>query len=277
MLGRMLRQLVGGRRRASQDARAAVIESLAKLKRAHERAPLEDHLRILFEGIDLGGRALLEITQQAIAESQSHIPPLKALHRRFTALSLGRYFLYSLGLEGRRAECGVYSGCSALTLCLAARGARPGFDGTGFHLVDSFAGLSEPDSADAFVSGDGGGSQAAGPLVPEGKFAISSEYAKAALRAFPGVVIHQGWIPEVLAELPEGPWSFVHVDVDLHLPTRACLEYFFARLCEGGVIVCDDYGSQIFPGARRAWDEFCEANGIPFVVLPTGQSVLLGG
>ena len=43
----------------------------------------------------------------------------------------------------------------------------------------------------------------------------------------------------------------------------------------GGVIVCDDYGALLFPGARRAWDQYCEQNGLHFVVLDTGQSVIL--
>ncbi len=271
----MLRELFGGRSRAAQSARAAAADRLSRLKQVHGRAPLDDHLRILFEGVQLGGRPLLDLTAQAIEASGSLIPPLKVLHRRFSALCLARYFVHSLGLEGRRAECGVYSGCSALTLCLAAKGAMPGFDGYGLHLVDSFAGLSEPGAADAFVPEGGSDAHAAGPFMPEGNFSIASDHARKALADFPGVTFHEGWIPQVLAELPEGPWSFVHVDVDLYEPTRACLEHFHPRLCRGGVIVCDDYGSQIFPGARRAWDEFCEANDIGFVVLPTGQSVIL--
>jgi hypothetical protein len=41
------------------------------------------------------------------------------------------------------------------------------------------------------------------------------------------------------------------------------------------VIVCDDYGAPRFPGATRAWDEYCERQQIPYVVLDTGQSIIL--
>jgi hypothetical protein len=41
------------------------------------------------------------------------------------------------------------------------------------------------------------------------------------------------------------------------------------------VIVCDDYGAPFFPGASRAWDRYCGEHDVPFVVLPTGQSVIL--
>jgi O-methyltransferase len=67
----------------------------------------------------------------------------------------------------------------------------------------------------------------------------------------------------------------VHVDVDLYEPTRACLEYFYPRMAAGGIILCDDYGTPAFPGARRAWLEFCEGAKLGFIALPTGQSVLV--
>jgi len=66
----------------------------------------------------------------------------------------------------------------------------------------------------------------------------------------------------------------VHIDVDLHEPTLACLEYFYPRLTSG-VIICDGYGSRLFPGARKAWEAYCDANGIVFVTLESGQSILV--
>ena len=41
------------------------------------------------------------------------------------------------------------------------------------------------------------------------------------------------------------------------------------------MIVCDDYVAPLFPGAQRAWDRFCKQENLPFVVLDTGQSVIL--
>ena len=67
----------------------------------------------------------------------------------------------------------------------------------------------------------------------------------------------------------------MHIDVDLYEPTRGCLEYFYPRLVEGGVMICDDYGAPLYPGAHKAWDEYCGQNDIAYVVLDTGQSVLI--
>ena len=51
-------------------------------------------------------------------------------------------------------------------------------------------------------------------------------------------------------------FSFVHIDVDLYQPTLDCLEFFFPKLVSGGIIVCDDYNSSQFPGAKNAWDYY---------------------
>jgi len=125
------------------------------------------------------------------------------------------------------------------------------------------------------VRGENGAEILVPPVFREGHFRTDFAQVQAAFADFPGVVFHKGWIPDVLATLPEARWSFVHVDVDLYEPTRACLEFFLPRLVPGGVLVCDDYGAPTFPGAARAWDEVCEGEGIPFVELPTGQAVIL--
>ncbi len=95
------------------------------------------------------------------------------------------------------------------------------------------------------------------------------------LAAFPDAALLKGWVPDVFAELPETKWAFVHLDLDLYEPTLAGLEYFWPRLVPGGVIVNDDYLSDLFPGAGIAWDEFCAAHGVGSAVLDTGQAAIL--
>jgi len=150
----------------------------------------------------------------------------------------------------------------------------PGYAGEGLHLIDSFEGISQPSDEDAFDARGKDGSLVR-TAVPQGALSAPVDVVRQSMRDFPKVSLHQGWIPGVFQQLPDTRWAFVHIDVDLHEPTRDCLEYFFPRLNPGGVIVCDDYGSPLFPGARRAWDSFCEKNGVPFVMLDTGQSVIL--
>ena len=73
--------------------------------------------------------------------------------------------------------------------------------------------------------------------------------------------------------MPERGWAFVHLDVTLYEPTLAALEYFYPRLNTGGVIICD--GSIFCPGAKKAWDEFCDKRALPFVVLGNRESILI--
>jgi hypothetical protein len=47
------------------------------------------------------------------------------------------------------------------------------------------------------------------------------------------------------------------------------------KAAHGGAIVCDDYGAATFPGARRAWVRYCALHDVSYVVLDTGQSVIL--
>ncbi|NJN39930.1 MAG: hypothetical protein HC807_02355 [Gammaproteobacteria bacterium] len=241
----------------------------------HEAAPLDAHLGILYGNLRFAGGPTLALIDRAIAESSSSVPPLKAIHRRASALNLMQYFLHARALGGGMAECGVFTGCSALACCLAAQAVDASYDGTGFHLIDSFAGLSAPGKEDRIAVSPELGIGFAAPEIPPDNLAAPVHYIRQSMKPFPGVAIHEGWIPAVFAELPEIGWAYVHVDVDLHGPTLATLEYFYPRLVARGVLICDDYGAPTFPGARRAWHAFCDGNQLPFVVLPTGQAVLM--
>jgi O-methyltransferase len=259
VLLRFLRDVFRAPSAGSGDAR----QRMHKIAEVHARAPMAKHVEILFGSVAAGGVPLPELVERAHAGSDARTPPLKTLRRHAATQYLCSYFAHARALPGRWAECGVFRGTSALSLCLAARGEDPAFDGAGLHLVDSFEGLSAPSAWDGAQAGDGN------------RFSAPLDVAQTALREFPGARFHKGWIPQVLASLPEATWSFVHVDVDLYEPTLGCLDYFFPRLVPGGVIICDDYGAPTFPGAERAWDRFCGERGLPFVVLPSGQSVLL--
>ena len=243
---------------------------------AHARAPLDLHVPVLFGDVRIGSRPFEDIMREAVEATGLLVPPLKAIRRRQATLNLIRYFRHARTLPGRWAECGVFAGTTALALCLAARAEDPAFDGRGLHLVDSFEGLSALREEDMRLTPRADGSSVATP-PPQSRdnFAAPVEVARRALGAFSAAQLHKGWIPQVLDGLPEDRWSFVHVDVDLYEPTLACLEYFFPRMSPGGVIACDDFGSAAFPGAKRAWMKFCDTAGLGYVVLPTGQSVLV--
>jgi O-methyltransferase len=276
MLLRVLKSIFSGSDgRATPPPRVELPhEASVRIGAVHARAPMGRHLDIALGGMRIGEHELRALSDRCLAETEATAPPLKALRRPLAAYFLARYFLYAMDLGGAYAECGVFRGTTALFLCRAARTRLPGYAGEDLHLIDSFEGLSRPSDED-YIDDHAADGSVVRAAVPQGSLSAPAEFARRALRDFPAASIHPGWIPAVFEGLPEKRWAFLHIDVDLHEPTLECLEYFYPRLVAGGVILCDDYGSQLFPGARRAWDSFCEDNDVPFVVLDTGQSVLL--
>ena len=266
-----LRRTEAPRPRAQASADRSPVAHLARLNAAHAASPLETHLDIVHGALRIGEHDLTDLVRRCLRESGASVPPAKAFHRPLASYFLAQYFLYALGIAGARAECGVYAGTSTLLLCRAAQTRDRAYAGEDLHLIDSFEGLAAPADQDRFEAADGTLEAA----MEKGGLAAPLDLVRNTFRDFPEVSFHRGWIPEVFSDLPATPWSFVHLDVDHYEPTHAGLAFFYPRLAPGGVIVCDDYGAPTFPGARRAWDRYCEANGVPYVVLDTGQSVIL--
>ena len=163
------------------------------------------------------------------------------------------------GLRGDVAECGVYRGGSAYLMAKELARQAPGKH---LHLFDSFAGLSQPGAHD-------------GSHWRAGALASSLPEVSANLTEYSHLIaFHAGWIPDCFSEAVDRSFCFVHIDVDLYEPTMASLEFFGPRMVKGGIVVCDDYGFDTCPGARRAVDEFAAARAIQVVHLPTGQGLL---
>lgn len=185
-----------------------------------------------------------------------------------------QFLRYTLDLDGEVAECGAFQGLSSYLFCNYLRLTRPDFKGRGYHVFDSFEGLSEPQSQDLDPP------QAVGAInfgfLRAGAFEGSLESVKATLREFPEIEYHRGWIPESFAGIPEKKYKFVHLDLDLYAPVKGSVEYFYPRLVKGGIMVIDEYALARWPGARKAVDEFCQTkNLITPIELTTGNGVII--
>jgi hypothetical protein len=197
-----------------------------------------------------------------VATQTSPVP----LRRRDRFLRLTHALGETSALDGLVAECGCLKGLSSYVLCAALRRANAAFDGRGYEIYDSFQGLSEPEPQDL----TGGASAPAGD-VRAGRYSAPLDQVKRALGAFPHIAFFPGWIPLAFEQAPGKAYRFVHVDVDLHQPTRDSFAYFWPRLVVGGVMVCDDYG---WPGAKLAVEEFCKTNGIDAEITPSNQAIV---
>lgn len=179
-------------------------------------------------------------------------------HRRWNLAQLMRLVE---GVPGDTAECGVFQGAGSFLMATingqAAELRR--------HLVfDSFEGLSAPGAVD-------------GDHWQVGDLSASKAVVERNLAGVEGVELHAGWIPQCFAGCEDRRFAFVHIDVDLHDPTRDSLAFFYPRMNPGGIILCDDYGVDTCPGASRAVDEFFADKPEAGVSLSTGACFVMVG
>ena len=252
------------------------IKKLNFLDQIQTNAPIETHLSTLYSGIKIGNLDFLPLYKKCMDATSTSAPTWKVFRRAQRAQILAQYFMYALSISGSMAECGVFRGFSALLVNLVAQMSKENWTGEGFHLVDSFEGLSAPNNKDAIgYQDDINGNRV--PIISNqaGTFATPLETVKSNLKDFPSLSFHKGWIPNVFNNLPETEWSFVHVDVDLYKPTLETLRYFYPRMAVGGVIINDDFSSPLFPGGGSGWSEFFNEIQQPYIALDSGQAIFI--
>lgn len=148
-------------------------------------------------------------------------------------------------LPGCAAEIGVWKGESAAIIADELT--------CDLHLFDTFCGI-PPGVAIKGLDGH-----------LEGQFKDTSlDVAKKRMELYlDRTHWHVGIFPNTACEIPDG-LKFVHIDCDLYTPTAAALEWAWAWLVAGGIILDDDYGASFCRGARKAVDEFAADKGIDF-------------
>lgn len=171
------------------------------------------------------------------------------------------YMLYqlarqALALPGDLAEAGVYRGGSSLLLCQLAKQR-----GKVVHMFDTFAGMP--------------GTDASIDQHQAGEFADTSVEAVGALVAPTGSgQLHPGFFPDSACGLEATKYCFVHVDMDIYRSVSDCCAFFYPRLCEGGILLFDDYGFKSCPGVRQAVDEYFIGQKV-IIYMPTGQAFVV--
>jgi len=193
------------------------------------------------------------------------------LRRMLRFYELVKQLQRTLPLTGEVVECGCFRGLSSYLMCNYLRRHDSGFTGKGYHIFDSFQGLSVPTTEDE-IPEDHANAKNLKDMTRTGAFAASFKHVKDNLKAFPDIEFHPGWIPLTFGGVPERTYKFAHIDVDLYDPTLNCLEYFYPRLVAGGALVSDDYG---WPGAQQAMEEFCAERKIAFDVTNYRQAVIV--
>jgi Macrocin-O-methyltransferase (TylF) len=164
---------------------------------------------------------------------------------RFIALILNLRQLNDEGIQGDFAELGVWKGNSAALLAaFAAKANRRLF------LFDTFSGFDERNLSGIDAN-----------KAPE--FADTSvDYVKETVGHMDLTTYIQGFFPESLTdEARERTFALAHIDCDLYEPMKEALQFFYARMPRGGMLILHDYSSGCWDGAKRAVDEFVGSSG----------------
>jgi len=170
-------------------------------------------------------------------------------------------------VEGDIVECGSYKGGSGILMALWLR--ENGINKK-IHMMDSFAGLPDPDKVN-----DKGYKK--GQFVSDFDL-VKAEIEKNDLTDF--FEIHRGWFSETVPPLKSkiNNIALFHVDCDLYTSTNDCFPDLYPLVSEGGAIVLDDFNDG-GGGEKKAVHEYFERNGISEIIQisPAPQSYIIKG
>jgi O-methyltransferase len=177
-------------------------------------------------------------------------------------------------IPGAFAECGVWRGGSVLAMVLTLQ--ELGVRDRDIHLYDTFEGMTAPTEADVSpvsepaletwkrAQGEGG--------RPWKEFFDPEQFNEEQVRktllstGYPAERLHlvKGPVEQTLPGSAPEQLALLRLDTDWYESTRHELEHLYPRLCDGGVLIIDDYGHS--EGARRAVDEYFEREGRPLLL-----------
>lgn len=184
---------------------------------------------------------------------------LHTLPRRFFLKNFAK--LYD-NIEGNVAEVGVFRGEFAKKI-------NEYFPSKKLYLFDTFEGFDERDLQ----------KEPNGEKHKNNNFTNTS--IELVLNKMPNkekVVIKKGYFPESIQNdenLKNEKFCFVSLDPDLYKPIPEELEFFYPKMVKNGVIIIDDYYNKVYPGSKKAVDEFCKKYKINSLPIGDNLSVFL--
>ena len=189
--------------------------------------------------------------------------------RYYSLFQMVEYILKK-NLQSDFVECGCWHGHStwALSKLIQDSGQK-----INFHVFDSFeGGYSDLQEEDKNLVRNLSEEE-----VKKQKEQFSSDemFVRNIVREFDFVKFYKGWIPKRFSEVENKKFQFVHIDVDLYQPTYDSLDFFFPRLVNGGIIVCESYNMSELPGANKAFDYLKDKKVDLFYETPFGGCFLI--
>ena len=172
--------------------------------------------------------------------------------------------------EGDFIECGVNRGFISSTIMTYLDWNKLNRK---FYLVDTYNGIFEKILSDE--------ERAAGYIehnrmaLARGEYVNDVEGVSENFADWPSARVVQGFVPEVLKDIPKSPVAFVHLDMNNVTPEKAAAEHFWPLMIRGGVMLLDDYAFFGYDLSKKGMDDFAKTVGIEILSLPTGQGILM--
>jgi hypothetical protein len=180
-----------------------------------------------------------------------------SVERQVSLVQAIRY-LVRRGTEGCFVECGVWRGGSSMASALTL--AQEGDTSRHLYLFDTFEGMTSPTDVDVDLHGTSAQTRLDRETAKDGYWCIAGldeVTQNMASTGYPQDHIHfiKGRVEATIpAQAPAGPIALLRLDTDWYESTRHELLHLFPLLCEGGVMIIDDYGH--WKGQRKATDEY---------------------
>jgi hypothetical protein len=154
-------------------------------------------------------------------------------------------------LQGAVAECGVFQGDSLIPMAIYLRQAGSTKAVYGFDSFEGFGDTIDEDNKLAHTE-----------LHPDahrlGYSDTALDLVERKVKAFSlsNVRLIRGYFQTSLQLCRETAFSYVHLDCDTYTAYRDCLNYFYPRMADNGIISLDEYDDPPWPGCNKAVDEF---------------------
>ena len=169
----------------------------------------------------------------------------------------------ALALPGDFVECGVFEGFYSAVLLQYLDFAT--IDKRLF-LYDTFTGLSEDYSTDQERSTVGYGLKEPNKWYDE----VRERFAP-----YPNVEVIRGVVPDILREASPEAVAFLHLDMNAGAAEVGALRVLFEHVCDGGIILMNDYGRNEYADLQSALGTWLQTHGQMVLELPTGQGLVI--
>ena len=158
-------------------------------------------------------------------------------------------------LDGDVIECGVFRGGSSIRMGLLLKDLK---SDKKIHAIDTFEGFPFRSKEDPER------------MIQYNTVLSTTDYesVKQAVKkkGADNVILYKGECDKIFHSLNDKKFCFAHIDVDIYLSVKQCIEFLKDRMVEGGVIMFDEYNKPQAAGETKAVNELLGKGNI----VPTG-------